>query len=199
MDQSTTHSSTDTLNLQQLNQQISTRIYQRFAQGRVITKLDFHTIKSTLVEDKDYTYLFRFFREFELLYALMGKKLVHHVKGEFYYIDNVSDSDVDEADEHALKTQSILLVLARHFEISGRGLHRLSDIHTGVDLKQLSEIEANDEYRAICKALKLQNWSKAMDYLVNRGFAYQTSPETYCLSSAGGAFCDAVIEAYEQR
>lgn len=193
------YSKSSILNFQQLNQNITTRIYNRFTQGKVINKLYYHNIKSELIEDKDYTYIFRYFQEFELLYSLIGKKLVHHVKGEFFYIDNISDPDSEEADEHALKTQSILLVLARHFEMSGRGLYQLSDIHTGLSSKHLSELDENDEYTAICKALKFQNWTKALEYLVNRGFAFSTSPETYCLSSSGSAFCDSVIEAYEKR
>lgn len=182
-----------------LNHQISTRIYQRFLQGKVINKLHYNLLKSEFIEDKDYTYLFRFQDQFELLYALIGKSLVHHAKGEFYYIDNNADADVEEADEHALKTQSILLVLARHFEMSGRGLHQLSDIHTGLHNDQICELDQHDEYKAICKALKFKGWSKALEYLVNRGFAFETSPESFVLSSAGTAFCHALLDAYEQR
>lgn len=185
--------------LSALNQHISARIYQRFTQGRVINKLTFNRIKSSWVEDKDYTYIFRYQHDFALLYALIGKKLVHNVKGEFYYIDNMTDTDKEEADEHALKTQSCILVLGRHFELSGRGIQQLGDMHTGFNNKHLQELNKTEEYSAICRALKFQKWEKAAEYLVNRGFAFSTDSESFVLSSAGMAFCYSVIEAYEQR
>lgn len=182
-----------------LNQKISTRIYHRFLQGKVINKLSYQLQKSAFVEDKDYVYLFRYQSQFELLYALIGKTLVYHAKGEFYYIDNNADTDLEEADEHALKTQSILLVIARHFEMSGRGINQLSDEHTGLHLQDTLELDKHDEYKAICKALKFKNWLKATEYLVNRGFAFETSPESFVLSSAGTAFCHALLDAYDKR
>lgn len=183
--------------LEVLNQDISARIYQRFTQGKIITRQGYHKLKSSHFEDKDYTYLFRFVDEFTLLYKLIGKQLEHHPKGEFFYIDNVADSELDEADDHALKTQAILLILGRHFEMTGRSLHNLSADALGFNDNDIADISANDEYKAICRALRFANWTKAVEYLVNRGFAFETSSNHYFLSSAGAAFCDAVIEAHD--
>ncbi len=185
------------VNFSQLNQQISTRIYQRFVSGKIITRQRFHDVKSMLVDDADYTYLFRYVKEFTLFYALMGKNLVHHVEGEFFYIDNIGDADIEEADEHALRTQSILLILARYFELSGRNLSQLSEPSLGFSESDIAALTKNEEYQAICKALKFASWTKAIEYLVNRGFAFATSPDTYMLSSAGAAFCLALIDAYD--
>jgi hypothetical protein len=182
-----------------LNQHISARIYQRFTQGKIIPKQGYDKLKSSSFEDKDYTYLFRYVDEFSLLYRLIGKQLEHNTQGEFFYISSASDSDEDEADEHALKTQSILLVLARHFEMSGRSIDNLSVDSLGFNDKDIVDISSNDEYNAICKALKIANWPKAIEYLVNRGFALETSSNHYFLSSAGRAFCESVIEAYDSR
>lgn len=187
------------LSFAHLNQHISARIYQRFTQGKIIPKQAYDKLKSSLFDDKDYTYLFRFVDEFTLLYRLIGKQLEHNAKGEFFYINSTSDSDEDEADEHALKTQSILLVLARHFEMSGRSIDNLSVDSLGFNNKDITEIATNEEYNAICKALRLANWQKAIEYLVNRGFAFETSSNHYFLSSAGRAFCEAVIEAYDNK
>lgn len=186
------------LNLQQLNQDISARIYQRFTQGKIINRLGYNKLKSQPYEDKDYTYLFRYVDEFTLLYKLIGKELEYNAKGEFFYINNLSDSELDEADEHALKTQSILLILGRHFEITGRSIHNLSVDSLGFNDKDIADISANDEYKAIAKALKFANWHKAIEYLINRGFAFETSHNHYFLSSAGRAFCDAMIEAHDK-
>lgn len=187
------------LSFAHLNQHISARIYQRFTQGKVIPKLGYDKLKSSSFEDKDYTYLFRYVNEFSLLYRLIGKQLEHNAQGEFFFISSASDNDEDEADEHALKTQSILLVLARHFEMSGRSIDNLSVDSLGFNDRDITEIAKNDEYSAICKALKIPNWFKAIEYLVNRGFAFATSSNHYFLSSAGRAFCESVIEAYDTR
>ena len=159
------------LNLQQLNQDISARIYQRFTQGKIINRLGYNILKSQAYEDKDYTYLFRYVDEFTLLYKLIGKELEYNAKGEFFYINNLSDSELDEADEHALKTQSILLILGRHFEITGRSIHNLSVDSLGFNDKDIADISANDEYKAIAKALKFANWH-------NRGFAFEPRQTT---------------------
>ena len=190
---------TNQVSFSHLNQDISARIYQRFTQGRVITKLGFNKLKSMPYEDKDYTYLFRYVDEFTLLYRLIGKQLEYNTKGEFFYISNFSDSEIDEADEHALKTQAILLILGRYFEMSGRSIHNLAEASLGFNEKDIKEIGQNEEYKAICKALRFANWQKAIDYMVARGFAFETSSNHYFLSSAGRAFCEVVVEAYEQR
>ncbi|MBF7073211.1 hypothetical protein ISG33_07355 [Glaciecola sp. MH2013] len=182
-----------------LNRQISTRIYQRFTQGRIISKQRYDKMSASLKDDKDYTYLFRYLNEFTLLYSLIGKQLEHNVRGEFFYINSTTDSDVDEADEHALKTQSILMVLARHFEMSGRSIDNLGNHSLGFGAKDIAEIASNDEYKAICRALRFANWQKAVDYLVNRGFAFESANEHYFLSSAGKAFCEQVVEAYDNK
>ena len=187
-----------TLVLERLNQDISARIFQRFTQGRIINRLGYDKLKSVSFEDSDYTYLFRFVDEFTLLYKLIGKELEYNSNGEFFYINNLGENDLNEADEHALKTQAVLLILGRHFEMSGRSLHNLSVDSLGFNDKDIADIAKNDEYKSICKALKFANWQKAIEYLVNRGFAFETSNNHYFLSSAGRAFCDAVIAAHDQ-
>lgn len=183
--------------MNELNHDISARIYQRFTQGKVITKLSYDKLKSVHNEDKDYTYLFRYVDAFTLLYKLIGKELEYNAKGEFFYINNFADSEIDEADEHALRTQSILLILGRYFEMSGRNIDNLSQDSLGFNNKDIDTLGENDEYKSICKALKFTSWQKAIEYLVNRGFAFDTSANHYFLSSAGKAFLDAVIEAHE--
>ena len=187
-----------TLALERLNQDISSRIYQRFTQGKIITRMGYNKLTSTAFEDTDYTYLFRFVDEFRLLYKLIGKELEYNSNGEFFYINNLGDSELDEADEHALKTQAILLILGRYFEMTGRSLHNLSVDSLGFNDKDIAEITKNDEYKSICKALKFASWQKAVEYLVNRGFAFENSSNHYFLSSAGKAFCDGVIEAHDK-
>lgn len=187
-----------TLALETLNQEICARIYQRFTQGKIINRMGYNKLTSTAFEDPDYTYMFRFVDEFTLLYKLIGKELEFNSKGEFYYINNLGDIEVDEADEHALKTQAILLILGRHFEMTGRSLHNLSVDSLGFNNTDIEDIAKNDEYKSICKALKFANWQKAIEYLVNRGFAFETSNHHYFLSSAGRAFCEAVIDAHDE-
>ena len=188
----------DSNSMNALNHNISARIYQRFTQGRVITKLSYNKLKSSHYEDKDFTYLFRYVDAFTLLYKLIGKELEYNPKGEFFYINNFADSEIDEADEHALKTQSILLILGRYFEMSGRSIDNLSADSLGFNDKDIDALSENDEYKSICKALKFTNWQKAIEYLVNRGFAFDTSANHYFLSSAGKAFLEAVIDAHER-
>ena len=183
----------------ELNHDVCAQIYQRFTKGEVIPKLQFNKQSGVLFEDPHFTYLFRYIDEFSLLYQCIGKRLEQHVQGEFFYINNQFDGDADEADEHALKVQTILLILARHFEITGRNMAQLSEVSLGFNEKDLSEISQNEEYKAIAKALRFDSWDKAVGFLVARGFAFATSTNHYFLSSAGSAFCENVLCAYRNR
>ena len=67
--------------------------------------------------------------------------------------------------------------------------------------KLLSIIEtlaANDEFKAILKAVRLDSWDKALDFITVRNFAFKSGENCYFLSQAGSAFLFRLVQEYEE-
>ena len=184
--------------LQNLEIEISTEIYNNFIQGKVITKDIYDNKVHSVTLNKKYTYLLRHEKEFRLLYSLIGKSLKHNEKGSFFYMSNTLDGDIEEADKHALNIQTILLILGRYFEMTGRNSSCLGDEAMGFSNKDIEGMAENDEYNEILQAIGFESWDKAIDYLVYRGFAFTRNSGSYILSSAGIAFCSKIVEEYKK-
>lgn len=189
--------SSNYLTSNQLNTEISIEIYNTFSAGKVITKERYNLRGNKLEPDNLYTYLWQNIDEFTNLYALIGKTLDHNDDGQFFYILSESDSDSDEADKHALTVQSLILIIARYCESTGRNTLNLGDPNLGFTSDDLEKLSQNAEYNAILQAVGQKQWNKAMDYLVNRGFVFKKSSDSYFFSSAGTALCQTIINAYD--
>lgn len=177
--------------------QHSTLIYRQFVQGKVLPKLLYNDIKAELVENPLFTVIFNHQTHFEHLYRHLGFELCFHQQGDFYYVREMREDSSEEADDNALKVQTTLLLLGRYYTGSGRDLNLLCDPRFGlndVDTKALNE---NEEFKAILRAVRLESWDKALDFITLRNFAFKSGESCYFLSQAGKAFLFRLVEEYE--
>ncbi|TYK66913.1 condensin complex protein MksE [Colwellia echini] len=181
-----------------VNAQQSAAIFRQFNQGKVITKLVFDDINAKNIDNALFTCLFNSSQHFELLYQHLGYELCLHSAGDFYYVRELRADSSDEADDNALKVQAILLQLGRYYSQTGRELEQLCQIQFGFNETDLMVLSKDDESLAILKAIKIENWSKAVDFITSRNFAYKTGSNSWFISSAGKAFLFNLVEQYSQ-
>jgi hypothetical protein len=177
--------------------QHSTLIYRQFVQGKVMTKLLYNEIKAEMVENPLFTVLFNHQAHFEHLYRHLGYELCFHQKGDFYYVREMREDSSEEADDNALKVQTTLLLLGRYYTGSGRDLNLLCDLHFGLNDADHKALNENEEFKAILKAVRLDSWDKALDFITVRNFAFKSGENCYFLSQAGKAFLFRLVEEYE--
>lgn len=182
----------------QVNAQHSTAIFRQFNQGKVITKLTFDELNAKNTDNPLFTCLFNSSQHFELLYQHLGYELCLHSAGDFYYVRELRSDSSDEADDNALKVQAILLQLGRYYSQTGRELELLCQAQFGFNDNDLITLSKDDESLAILKAIKIDNWSKAIDFITSRNFAYKTGANSWFISSAGKAFLFNLVEQYSQ-
>lgn len=182
-----------------INAEQSARIYRQFVQGRVITKMLFDDIRVSLVENPLFTVLFNHHSHFEHLYRHLGFELCFHQQGDFYYVRELREDNSDEADDNALKVQTTLLLLGRYYTGSGRDLNMLCDPQFGLNETDLKPLESNEEFKAILKAVRLESWDKALEFITIRNFAFKNGPSGYFLSQAGAAFLFRLVDEYQTR
>lgn len=179
-----------------LNEAICKAIYDTFSSGKVITKMMYNGRKHQLEPNELYSYLFQHFDELKGIYRLIGKHLEAHVSGEFFYINSLPEGDTEEADKHALQIQTLLLIIGRYFESTGRNSLHLGEAHIGFDDTDITEIAKDKEYDAMLQAIGFKHWQGAVEYLINRGFVFRKSSDSYFFSSAATSLCESIIEAY---
>ena len=188
------YSSFDAVNAEQ-----STRIYRHFVQGKVITKLIYNEVKVSMEENPLFTVLFSHQAHFENLFRHLGYELCFHAEGDFYYVRESREDASDEADDNALKIQTTLLLLGRYYSGSGRDLSMLCDPQFGLNDADYKALNQNEEFKAILKAVRLDSWDKALEFLTTRHFAFKSGENQYFLSQAGSAFLFRLVEEYENR
>ncbi|NQZ07495.1 MAG: hypothetical protein HRT35_10075 [Algicola sp.] len=180
-----------------ISAQHSTLIYRQFVQGKVMTKLLYNDIKAVMIENPLFTVLFNNQAHFEHLYRHLGYELCFHQKGDFYYVRELREDSSEEADDNALKVQTTLLLLGRYYTGSGRDLNHLCDPLFGLNDADHKALNENEEFKAILKAVRLDNWDKALDFITVRNFAFKSGEHCYFLSQAGKAFLFRLVEEYE--
>ncbi|MBL0711052.1 MAG: hypothetical protein JJV99_08580 [Colwellia sp.] len=195
-EQINTESQTDSFS--QVNANHSAAIFRQFNQGKVITKLLFDEIKGKNNDNPLFTCLFNAPKHFEHLYQHLGYELCLHSEGDFYYVRELRADSSDEADDNALKVQAILLQLGRYYSQTGRELEQLCQSQFGFNDNDLTDLSKDDECLAILKAIKIENWHKAIDFIASRNFAYKTGANSWFISSAGKAFLFGLVEQYQQ-
>lgn len=180
-----------------INAQQSAQIYRYFVQGKVITKYFYNDIRAELEEDPLFTLLFNQYRHFSHLYLHLGYELCFESQSNFFYVREAREDVSDEADENALKVQTVLLLLGRYYSGTGRDLQRLCDHRFGIDEQDIKELKAHDEFNGILKAVRLDSWDKALDFICTRRFAFKINPQQIFLSNAGEGFLMKLVEQYQ--
>ncbi|MBU2871365.1 hypothetical protein [Colwellia sp. E2M01] len=183
---------------EQVNAQQSAAIFRQFNQGKVITKQMFDELNAKNIDNPLFTCLFNSSQHFESLYQHLGYELCLHSAGDFYYVRELRADSSDEADDNALKVQAILLQLGRYYSQTGRELEQLCQAQFGFNDSDLIALSKGDESLAILKAIKIENWNKAIDFITIRNFAYKTGSNSWFISSAGKAFLFNLVEQYSQ-
>ncbi len=181
-----------------VNAELSANIFRQFTQGKVITKQVFEQIKSEQHDNPLFTCLFTHESHFKQLYQHLGYQLCLNNEGDFYYIQELREESSDEADDNALKVQTILLQLGRYYSQTGRDLAQLCQAMFGFNEADIVSLSKDDDSIAILKAIKIESWPKAIDFIVSRNFAYKTGNTNYFISSAGKAFLFNLVEQYSQ-
>ena len=181
-----------------VNAEQSANIFRQFTQGKVITKQVFEQIKSEQQDNPLFTCLFTHESHFKQLYQHLGYQLNLNNEGDFYYIQELREESSDEADDNALKVQTILLQLGRYYSQTGRDLTQLCQAMFGFNEADIVRLSKDDDSIAILKAIKVDSWPKAIDFIVSRNFAYKTGNTNYFISSAGKAFLFNLVEQYSQ-
>lgn len=191
------HSSLDSFD--EIDAKMSALIYRDFAQGKVINKRTYDTLRAEYKDNPQYTLLFNNESHFKKLYQHIGSELILDDSGEFYYIREVSDEVADEADENAFKIQVVLLILGRYFSRSGRDLELLSMPDMGLDETDILALYDDPEYTDILRAARFKNGiQEALDFITSRNFSYKVGDKRYFLSDAGNTFLYRLISAYEK-
>lgn len=182
-----------------VNAEQSSKIYRQFVLGKVLTKLVYNDIKAILEENPLFTLVFNHQRHFENLYKHLGYELCFHQQGDFYYVRESREDSSDEADDNALKVQTTLLLLGRYYTGSGRDLSHLCNPLFGLNEGDIKALNANEQFKAILQAVRLDGWDKALEFIVFRHFAFKSGDNSYFLSQAGGAFLFKLVAEYEGR
>lgn len=181
-----------------INAEQSATIFRQFTQGKVITKQIYDDLKSSHQDNPLFTCLFTNESHFQHLYQHLGYQLCLNNEGDFYYVREYREESSDEADDNALKVQTILLQLGRYYSQTGRDLEQLCQVGFGFNESDLQALTQDEDSLAILKAIKVDGWAKAVDFIVSRNFAYKTGANSYFISSAGKAFLFNLVEQYSQ-
>lgn len=176
----------------------STEIYRQLTQGKVILKTQYNELQHSLEDNLLYTLLFKHWAHFSALYQHIGYKLEFNDEGSFYYLRELHEQGVDEADNNAFKIQVVLLLIGRYFSRTGRNLDLLFTPDVGINEADFKELSNDHEYDEILKTARFnKGWDEALEFLTKRNFTFRTSPSSWFVSDAGKAFLTQLIEAYE--
>ena len=178
----------------------SAEIYKQLTQGKVILKQHYNDLEHKLEENSLYTLLFNNSIHFLSLYQHIGYQLTFNHEGSFYYLKELHDQSIDEADKNAFKIQVALLLIGKHYATTGRNLSLLYSQDAGLDESDLESLKQDHEFCEILKAAHFgKGWDEALDFLTKRNFIFQTSQTSWFVSDAGKAFLEHLIEAYENN
>lgn len=179
-----------------VNAEQSARIYRQFVQGKVIPKMLYDEIRAQMKDNELFTVLFNHHMHFEHLYRHLGFELCFHQEGDFYYVRELREDSSEEADDNALKVQTTLLLLGRFYSGSGRDLNLLCDPGFGLSEADIKQLDESEEFKAILKAVRLDSWDKALEFITVRNFAHKSGKQSYFVSKAGSAFLFRLVDEY---
>ncbi|CAM4439663.1 condensin complex protein MksE [Pseudoalteromonas maricaloris] len=175
----------------------STEIYRLFSQGRVLNKQRYDDVHGCLVDDDLFTLVFNKIKHFSLFFKHMGYDLKFDEEGDFYFTQDLRDANNDESDDNAMKIQSILLFIGRYYATVG-DLAQLQDPMFGLKESDINALKQDDLLASSLKALRIDNWDKALEYLTSRSLVFKVSQDKYVLSKAAMTFLSRLIEAHSK-
>ena len=127
----------------------------------------------------------------------MGYDLKFDEEGDFYFTQDLRDANNDESDDNAMKIQSILLFIGRYYATVG-DLAQLQDPMFGLKESDINALKQDDLLASSLKALRIDNWDKALEYLTSRSLVFKVSQDKYVLSKAAMTFLSRLIEAHSK-
>ena len=175
----------------------SAEIYRLFSQGKVLNKQRYDDIQGCLVDDDLFTLVFNQIKHFTLFFKHMGYELKFDGEGDFYYTQDMRDSNNDESDDNAMKIQAVLLFIGRYYSTVG-DLAQLEDPMFGLKESDVDALKRDSMLESSLKALRLENWDKALEYLSSRNLIFRMSQDRYILSRAAMTFLNRLIEAHTE-
>lgn len=183
-----------------VNADLSRRIAQRLAKGKIITKQVYDAGTSQLKSEKLYTALFSELDFYKEMYVHMGWNLIHCPDGEFFYLSKTADAEnAEEGDANSLRVCVPLFYLAETVVRRGLKLEVLWTPHMGFSEDEISELVGDDAEKTLAlEALKFRGnvWQDATKNLINKGFAYENSKGNLVFSSAAKHFTERMIEQF---
>lgn len=181
-----------------IDAELSTDAYRQLKQGKIIVKQSYNELQNILEENPLYNLMFNEWVHFSSLYQHIGFKLEHHDEGNFFYLRELHEQGVDEADVNSFKVQVILLLIGRYFSRTGQNLDLLFMPDSGLEEADIEELKKDNEYSDILKTARFdKGWDEALEFLTKRNFAFRTSPSSYFISDAGKAYLLRLISNYE--
>ena len=175
----------------------STQIYRLFSQGKILNKHRYDNVQGCFVEDDLFTLVFNKIKHFTLFYKHMGYELKFDDEGDFYFVQDMRDSNNDESDENAMKIQAVLLFIGRYYSTVG-DIAQLEDPMFGLEEHDIDSLRQDEMLANSLRALRLENWDKALEYLANRSLIFKLSNDRYVLSKAAMTFLYRLIDAHTQ-
>lgn len=175
----------------------SAEIHRLFSQGRVLNKQRYNDVHGCLVDDDLFTLVFSKIKHFTLFFKHMGYDLKFDEEGDFYFTQDLRDSNNDESDDNAMKIQAILLFIGRYYATVG-DLAQLQDPMFGLKESDIDALKQDDLLASSLKALRVDNWDKALEYLTSRSLIFIVSEDRYVLSKAAMTFLNRLIEAHSE-
>jgi len=154
----------------------STAIYRIFSQGKVLNKQRYDEIQGCLVDDDLFTLVFTKIRHFKLYFKHMGYELKFDEEGDFFSTQDLRDSNNEESDDNAMKIQAILLFIGRYYSTVG-DLGQLEDPMFGLKESDIDALKQDDTLASSLKALRLENWDKALEYISSRSLIFKISTD----------------------
>ncbi|AOW75547.1 hypothetical protein A3Q34_00810 [Colwellia sp. PAMC 20917] len=175
----------------------SAEIYRLFSQGKVLNKQRYDDVHGCFVDDDLFTLVFNKIKHFTLFFKHMGYELKFDEDGDFYSTQEIRESNNDESDENAMKIQAVLLFISRYYAKVG-DLAQLSDPMFGIKESDIDALKQDDLLISSLKALRLDNWDKALDYLSSRNLIFKMAKDRYVFSSAAMTFLNRLQSAYTE-
>lgn len=175
----------------------SSQIYRLFTQGKVLNKQYYDDVHGCFVDDQLFTLVFNKISHFTQFFKHMGYELRFDEEGDFYYTQESRAHNTEESDDNAMKIQAALLFIGRYYAKVG-DLTQLSDPMFGLKAADIDALKKDDLLQSSLKALRLDNWDKALDYLTARSLIFKMGTDSYVLSSAAMAFLNRLITAHTE-
>ena len=121
----------------------SAEIYRLFSQGKVLNKQRYDDVHGCFVDDGLFTLVFNKIKHFTLFFKHMGYELKFDDEGDFYFTQEIRDSNNDESDDNAMKIQAVLLFIGRYYAKVG-DLEQLSNPMFGLKETDIDSLKQDE-------------------------------------------------------